>query len=119
MTRKRGAPPGNTNALKHGFYSRQFRKIETEDLDAVNAGLADEIALLRVCTRRLLEASKGNEDAKNIRENLMALGLTASRISGLVKAQALLGGHTDETMASISAAIAAVVKDWPVTQPEL
>jgi hypothetical protein len=29
--RKRGAQPGNKNALKHGFYSRYYRRRELND----------------------------------------------------------------------------------------
>ena len=34
-SRKRGAQPGNTNALKHGFYARAYRSGELNDLDAM------------------------------------------------------------------------------------
>ncbi len=40
---KRGAQPGNLNALKNGFYSRQFRELENADLSQVSEGLKDEI----------------------------------------------------------------------------
>jgi hypothetical protein len=33
--RKRGAQPSNTNALKHGFYSRQFQQLELAVLPAL------------------------------------------------------------------------------------
>ncbi len=33
---RRVAPIGNTNALKHGFYSRAFREIDCTDLDRVH-----------------------------------------------------------------------------------
>jgi hypothetical protein len=54
--RKRGAQPGNTNALKHGFYSHRFNNLEISDLNtALSDGLTDEIALLRVIIRRVFE----------------------------------------------------------------
>jgi hypothetical protein len=40
--KKRGAPPGNQNALKHGFYSRRFRNLEMGDLDVVTADLIEK-----------------------------------------------------------------------------
>lgn len=47
--RNRGGQPGNTNALKHGFYSRRFRDIEFSDLDVITvADLQNEIAMMRV-----------------------------------------------------------------------
>jgi hypothetical protein len=55
--RKRGGQPGNRNAVKHGFYSRSWKYRDLKGLDQVDpVGLADEIALLRVCIRRLAES---------------------------------------------------------------
>jgi hypothetical protein len=42
--RSRGAQPGNTNALKHGFYSKRFSQLELTDLEtALGDGLGDEV----------------------------------------------------------------------------
>jgi hypothetical protein len=47
--RQRGGQPGNLNALKHGFYSKTFKKIETEDLESMGGeGLEDEIEMMRI-----------------------------------------------------------------------
>lgn len=54
---ERGAPKGNQNARKHGFYSRaldEAEKVELEEAGFVE-GIDDEIALLRVKLRDLLE----------------------------------------------------------------
>jgi len=47
--RKRGAPRGNQNALKHGYYSKTFSPEDRFDLDiaADMEGVGEEIALLR------------------------------------------------------------------------
>ena len=51
--RKRGGQPGNTNALKHGFYTKNFSLAECQGLEATKEiVLADEITLLRVLIRR-------------------------------------------------------------------
>jgi hypothetical protein len=61
--RRRDAPPGNLNAIKHGFYSRGFRTMDIKDLDAMlENGLESEISMLRVSTRRLLELTQENTD---------------------------------------------------------
>ena len=52
--RKRGGQPGNTNALKHGFYADVFNETEIEEIAYVREGLVDEINLLRVALKRLL-----------------------------------------------------------------
>jgi len=54
---KRGAPKGSQNARKHGFYSRvldEADKVELEEAGYVE-GIDDEIALLRVKLRDLVE----------------------------------------------------------------
>ena len=95
----RGAPKGNTNALKHGFYSRQFHKTETDDLAALTeAGLselASEIALLRVTiSRALTQAGQAEHSSKppDWISYLSAMGLAATRIATLLKTQKILEG---------------------------
>ena len=60
--RRPGAPLGNCNALKHGFYSRRFKEAE---LDAVHkAGflsLADEIRALRRSVHAAVESSQSGD----------------------------------------------------------
>jgi hypothetical protein len=51
--RKRGAPLGNTNALKHGFYARAFHDAEQSELAGLDpSSLENEIQLMRVFIRR-------------------------------------------------------------------
>jgi hypothetical protein len=60
--RKRGGQPGNTNALKHGFYTKNFSLAERRGLQAVEGVvLGDEIALLRVLIRRFAEQIQGSQ----------------------------------------------------------
>jgi len=62
MARKPGAQPKNQNAKKHGFYSRALTEAEKLQLDEAGfvEGLDEEIALLRVKLRELVE----NEPAR-------------------------------------------------------
>jgi hypothetical protein len=54
--RKRGAQPGNNNALKHGFYSRSYQQREKELLAQLSpTALQGEIDLNRVSNRHILE----------------------------------------------------------------
>jgi hypothetical protein len=62
--RKRGGQPGNSNALRHGFFSRSFIEAEMDDLEEnVKGEFMDEIALARVNAAHLAELLK---DYKNI-----------------------------------------------------
>lgn len=63
MTEKRrGAPKGNQNARKHGFYSQVLTDEERDDLErAVHLeGLDEEIALLRVKIKSVAEHDPEN-----------------------------------------------------------
>lgn len=57
MKKKRGAPEGNQNARKHGFYSQvldESEKLQLEEARGIE-GLDEEIAILRVKLRTLID----------------------------------------------------------------
>ena len=60
--RRRGAPKGNQNARKHGFYSKVLDEAERLDFDLISGvnGIDDEIALLRVKIKSILEHDPEN-----------------------------------------------------------
>ena len=62
MKEKRGAPKGNQNARKHGFYSKVLDETERLDFELATGveGIDDEIALLRVKIKSLLERDPEN-----------------------------------------------------------
>ncbi len=62
--RKSGAPRGNQNARKHGFYSKVLDEAEQLDLEQATRveGIDDEIALLRVKIK-----SVAAHDSQNIK----------------------------------------------------
>ncbi len=76
--RKRGAPKGNQNARKHGFYSNVLDEAEKLDFELAAGveGIDDEIALLRVKIKSLLE-----HDPENIKLIMQA----TNTLAGLVK----------------------------------
>jgi len=61
---KRGAPRGNQNALKHGYYSRKFGAVEKRDFEqaAGMEGVTEEIALLRFEIKKAISGG----DIKNL-----------------------------------------------------
>jgi uncharacterized protein YjcR len=76
--KRKGAPQGNLNALKKGFYSRVLDEAEMLDLERASdvSGIDDEIALLRVKIKSVLE-----RDPENIRLIMEA----ANTLARLVK----------------------------------
>ena len=77
-TRGRGAPKGNQNARKHDFYSKVLDEAERLDLELASGveGIDDEIALLRVKIKSILE-----KDPQNIKLIMQA----TNTLAGLVK----------------------------------
>jgi len=62
VKKKRGAPKGNQNARKHGFYSRVLDEAERLDFELATGveGIDEEIALLRVKIKSLIAHDPDN-----------------------------------------------------------
>ena len=105
MASKPGAPKGNLNALKHGFYSRLFRKSEADDLQENSTSLEHEITLLRVMIRRTMQLADGINDLKEATHILDALGAAAARLANLLRTQKSLKEHRSQLADEISIAI--------------
>jgi hypothetical protein len=106
--RPRGAPPGNLNALKHGFYSRQFRKLETADLDTMHEeGLESEINLLRIVTRRVFDMAAEIATLDEGYALLSVLSDASLRLATILRTQSILNGnnHEDNPWDQISRAL--------------
>lgn len=119
IKRKPGAQPGNTNALKHGFYSHHFNNLELADLDtALSDGLTDEIALLRVIIRRVFEyADSGAQDLDAWSKALNTLGAASTRLAGLLRTQQLIAGDGGDVLSVLSQAIGEVAHDLGLSDP--
>ena len=115
-SRNRGGQPGNTNALKHGFYTKNFSPAECRDLQAINADvLSDEIALLRVLIKRFadqIQASQGIALPESA-HYLAVVSEAMVRLASLLRTDHMLGGSEsstflkefNETLSRISAEI--------------
>jgi len=99
--RKRGAPRGNQNARKHGFYSKVLDEAEQLDFELATGvdGIDDEIALLRVKVKSILE-----KDPDNIKLIMQA----TNTLAGLVKTRYKI---TKEQKRGLKEAIGNVLKD--------
>jgi hypothetical protein len=62
LKKKKGAPEGNQRARKHGFYSKVLDEVEQLDFELASGveGIDDEIALLRVKIKSILENDPEN-----------------------------------------------------------
>ena len=114
MARTRGGQPGNANAVKHGFYSRKFRDLESQDLEtALREGLGDEIALMRVMIRRVFDFANDNVgDLDSWTGTLSALGAASTRLAGMLRTQKLLGGGDSDALDTLSKALAEVTSEF-------
>lgn len=93
--KKRGGQPGNTNALRHGFYTKNFSLAECRGLEATKEiVLADEIALLRVLIRRFsgqVLASQGIPLYESA-QHLVVISEAMLRLASLLRTNHMLGG---------------------------
>ena len=99
--RKRGAPKGNQNARKHGFYSKVLDEAERLDFELASGveGIDDEIALLRVKIKSILE---------NDPENIKLIMQATSALARLVKTRYNI---TKEQKKGLKEAIGNVLRD--------
>ncbi len=101
MSNKRGAPHGNLNALKHGFYSPRYRL----RVPGTAPSLEQEILLLRLMIRRTMQLAQDCDDLKEATRVLDSLGAAASRLASLLKAQKSLQEQPSQAASQISKAI--------------
>ena len=90
LKRKRGAPRGNQNARKHGFYSHVVTEAERRDLKkaADIGGVDQEIALLRVRLKSILLHNP---------ENTSLILQVTTMLARLIRTRRYLG-NADETI---------------------
>lgn len=107
--RKKGGQPGNTNALKHGFYSPAFKSGEGEALEALGeAGVRAEVDMLRVSLRRLFQAAGELADPGDMASTLEAMASVSVTIAGLLKTQRLIEGGQSSLSDALSQALGEV-----------
>jgi hypothetical protein len=91
LPRRRGAPRGNHNAVKHGFYSRQFHRSDIQDLNNHQfIGLNDEIDLLRVSIRRVMDRYKTDATLEESLEILRTISLASICLTRLLRTNKLI-----------------------------
>lgn len=105
--RRLGAPPGNSNALKHGFYARHSRPS--------SAGLQDEINLLRVYIRRVVELSHDAASLPEAVSLLRVLSLAATSLTRLIRTQSYIASLNTPYKEEIEQALSEVLVELGIT----
>jgi hypothetical protein len=113
--RTRGAQPGNTNALTHGFYSRRLKRSDFTGIETCDIGLQEEITVLRVFTRRVIELGRDVDTLPEAVSLLRALCLASTSLTRLIKTQHLLTPTTDPAIEAFHQALDEVVKELGMT----
>jgi len=112
--RKRGAPAGNINALKHGFFSQRFNKGELFDLQNIpESSIEEEIAMMRVITRRVIDLVENGASSEEVLEFYKVIGRMCMQISTLLRTQKILsaGEHSEENLLTHLEAITSAFMD--------
>ena len=93
LRRRPGAPLGNRNAVKHGFYARRLPAADGDtpsaELSLANS-LNGEIAMLRLSVRNILEQSATPSDTATELEVLRSVCMAAAAINRLLRTQHFL-----------------------------
>lgn len=106
--RKRGAQPGNQNAVTHGFYARYFTLPELADLDELKArDPQPEIDALRVSLRRMFELSAEPATRAEAIEALDAIGKATDRVVNMLLKQVHLVEGADAQLTDVLNAVLA------------
>jgi hypothetical protein len=102
INRKRGAPVGNKNALKHGFYSKIFDGADKRDFEKAAGieGIDEEIALMRLEIKR---AITGGDDT-----NLKILIRATNALEKLIRTRYLVSAAQRQ---GLKEAIGNVIRD--------
>jgi hypothetical protein len=105
-SRKRGAPPGNLNALKHGYYSQQIKNAVPSDFDPERfSGLKEEIGLIRYHIRRVVEYGQNVEELETALSLLRGICMASTTLTRLIKTQSLLALHDDPISIALRKAV--------------
>jgi len=106
FSRSRGGQPGNDNALKHGFYARQFTRSDFPGLESLDpGGMRDEVILLRVILRRVLAYAKEVKDLPSALSLLRGISVATHSIARIMRAQFYVNNNNSESDLDIALAI--------------
>ena len=115
--RHRSGQPGNINALKHGFYTRRFNQTDLADLESTDYhGLMEEIAIIRLYARRLIELDNPSADISQVANILRILCLASITITRLVKTSQYLQSDGNSDASDLHMALVQLTRDLKLDQ---
>jgi hypothetical protein len=118
--RRRGAPLGNSNGFKHGLYSKRVKKRDPSADDAiVLKSLADEIALIRVFTQRLIDNLDPSASASELTDILRILCFSSTTITRILRVHFLITDSETILDSDIEAAVQQVNARLRAKQPSI
>ena len=83
--KKPGAPLGNKNAFRHGFYARDLGVVSPSKLDQFELhNLMGEVGMLKDYMHILYQKNINSEDSAEITDTLHALSLASMAVSRLL-----------------------------------
>lgn len=111
--KKRGAPPGNKNALKHGIYSRYYTPRELRALDRDVAGsLKDETEILRLLIAETGDSILAQPEADvpfldNV-SSLRTIAVSIARLENVTQIRMVVFGDPDRREKQVDAVLDAM-----------
>ncbi len=113
-SRSRGGQPGNSNALKYGFYSRRLPARELDGLDQTTANsLKDEIDVMRVFSRKVAELGSDVDELDKATDLLRVLSLATTSINRLVKTHSRMPDPLMDPAALLRQSLLELEDEWP------
>jgi len=114
ITRGRGGQPGNTNALRHGFYTDRFKYHDLQSLNLIHDHIdrSSETNTLRVAINRLATAVHDQLTFKETIAMVHAVTRATGRIGHLVKVQKLIEADSNSVSALLYAALEDVAEEF-------
>lgn len=101
-----GAPLGNNNAYKHGFYARRLPGSHVAGLEYTGMrSLEDEITVLRIFIRRVVDLGGSTEDLSQAINLLRIISLATMGINRLMRTQLSIADPYNEPMDKLRRAL--------------
>jgi hypothetical protein len=108
----RGGQPGNTNALRHGFYAANLGQASPRQYNEVEMrNLLGEVAMLKDYMYRLYTCNLQSTDSPTLAETLRALSLAGMALARVLQVHndILIYGKTDASLDDLISSLDASV----------